>query len=199
MPISGQIYRCNACDQIIEVLNGSDVPPNCCEQDMELVTDEAIIKQIPVDKNICGAVLTCQRCKFKVIMLNDSGTGIHHCMEDMVMTADRTTGEWDMIYECSSCGQIVKITKEGCGPLHCCDSEVCIMDVAKVDEIKDKIEIQREKLHDKPYDDPYVICTECEREVKVIKRGEGKVICHDKQMEHRQRIRYYFQGGGATV
>ena len=199
MPISGEVYVCNVCDQIIKVLNGSDVPPMCCEQDMELVTDQKQLKNVPEDKNICGAVLKCKDCNFKAIMINDSGTGIVHCMDDMVMTADRTSGEWDMIYKCTSCGQIVKITQEGCGPLHCCDEEICIMDVAQVREIKDKIEIELQKLYDRPLDDPYLICTECEREVKILKRGDGKVICHDKDMEPRKRIRFYFQGGGATI
>ena len=199
MPISGEVYKCNVCDQLIRVLNGSDTPSMCCEQEMELVTEQAELKNIPDDKNICGALLKCKKCNFKAIMINDAGTGIFHCMDDMAVTADRTSGEWDMIYKCTSCGQIIKITNEGCGPLHCCDEEICIMDVAQVKEIKDKIEIELQKLHDKPYDDPYFICKDCEREIKVIKRGRGQVICHDKPMEKRDRIRYYFQGGGATV
>lgn len=196
MPVSGQVYKCNVCDQIVKVLNGSEVPPVCCESEMEIVTDINEIKKIPNDKNVCGTILKCQSCNFKVILTSDEGTGIKHCLDDMKITADRTTGEWDQIYRCDSCGQIVKITKEGCGPLRCCDADVCIMDVAQVKEIKDKIEIELGKVHDKPYQDPYFICTECERELKVIKQGKGEVICHSKNMEKRDRIRYYFQGGG---
>lgn len=196
MPVSGQVYKCNVCDQIVKVLNGSDVPPMCCESEMELVTDEKELRNIPDDKNVCGAVLQCQKCKFKVILVNDEGTGVVHHMKDMKMTSDRTAGEWDQIYKCTSCGQVIKITKEGCGPIHCCDEEICIMDVPQVNELKDQIEIERERVHDKPYEDQYFICTECEREVKVIKKGDGKVICHGKPMDKRDRIRYYFQGGG---
>jgi desulfoferrodoxin-like iron-binding protein len=196
MPVSGQVYKCNVCDQLIKVLNGSEVPPVCCESEMEPVTDEFELKKIPEDKNVCGGVLQCQKCNFKAIMVKDEGTGIQHCLGDMKITADRTTGEWDQIYKCSSCGQIIKITKEGCGPLRCCDMEVCDMDIAEIDELKEKIDIEIEKVHDKPYEDPYAICTECEREIKIIKKGEGKVICHGKPMDKRDRIRYYFQGGG---
>jgi desulfoferrodoxin-like iron-binding protein len=198
MPVSGQVYRCNVCDQVVKVLNGSDIPPECCESEMEAITDIDTIKKIPNDKNVCGAVLKCQNCNFKVILTSDEGTGIKHCMDDMKATADRTTGEWDQIYKCTSCGQIIKITKEGCGPMHCCDEDLCIMDVPQVNDLKDQIEIERKKTHDRPLDDPYLICTNCEREVKVIKQGPGKVICHDKDMQPRARIRYYFQGGGAT-
>jgi desulfoferrodoxin-like iron-binding protein len=198
MPISGQVYKCNACDQVVKVLNGSDIPPNCCESDMELITDELELKDIPEDKNICGAVLQCQKCNFKLILINDEGTGIRHCLEDMKYTADRTTGEWDHIYKCTNCGQVVKITKEGCGPLHCCDAEICVMDVPEVEELKEKIEIELAKMGDKPYDDPYLICTECEREIKVLKTSTGDVICHKKPMDKRTRIRYYFQGGGCV-
>ena len=196
MPVSGQLYKCNVCDTIIKILNGSEISPICCETEMELITDEAQIKQIPDDKNVCGTVLKCQNCNFKAVTLVDGGVTPQHCLDDMEITADRTTGEWDMIYECSSCGKIIKITKEGCGPLHCCDHEICIMDVPQVKELKDKIEIELAKVHDKPYDDPYYICTECEREIKVLKAGEGKVICHNKPMEPREKIGYYFQGGG---
>lgn len=196
MPMSSEVYKCNVCDTIVKIINGSEVPPVCCETEMELVTDESLLKRIPDDKNICGAVFACQKCNFKVIAVTDEGTIPQHCMDDMKMTSDRTTGEWDQIYKCTSCGQIVKITKEGCGLLHCCDAEVCIMDVPQVNELKEQIEIELAKVHDKPYDDPYFICTECEREIKVIKDGEGNVICHGKNMEPRKRIRYYFQGGG---
>jgi desulfoferrodoxin-like iron-binding protein len=165
---------------------------------MELVTEETQMNKIPEDKNICGTVLQCQKCKFKTIVIKDEGSTIQHCLHEMKMTADRTTGEWDLIYKCASCGQIIKITKEGCGPLRCCDTDVCIMDVAQVNKIKDKIEIELNKVHDKPYQDPYFICTECEREIKVIKPGEGNVICHGQNMDKRDRIRYYFQGGGLT-
>jgi len=196
MPVSGQVYRCNACDQVVKVLNGSEVPPMCCESEMELITDKKQLKNLPDDKNVCGAVLQCQKCSFKVIMTIDSGTGITHCTEDMKVTADRTAGEWDHIYRCTSCGQVIRITKEGCGPLRCCDEDICVMDVPEVEDLKEQIRIELEKVHDKPYEDQYVICTECEREVKIIKKGEGKVICHDKPMDKRDRIRYYFQGGG---
>ena len=196
MPISGQVYKCNVCDSIVKILNGSDVPPMCCETEMEPVTDELQLKQIPEDKNVCGTVLKCHKCNFKVIVVKDEGTIPSHHMELLKMTADRTTGEWDQIYECSSCGQIIKITKEGCGPLHCCDEEICIMDVQQVKDLKDKVEIELQKVHDGPYKDPYFICTQCEREVKILKKGAGEVICHDKTMEPRERIRYYFQGGG---
>ena len=196
MPVSGQVYQCNVCDSMVKIINGSDVAPVCCSSEMEPVTDELKLKQIPDDKNVCGAVFTCEKCKFKIIIVNDQGTIPLHHSEDMQMTVDRTTGEWDQIYECSSCGQVIKVTKEGCGMLHCCDSEVCVMDVGQMTELKDKIELELEKVHDGPYEDPYLICTECEREVKVIKTGKGTVICHDKPMEKRDRIRYYFQGGG---
>jgi desulfoferrodoxin-like iron-binding protein len=199
MPISGEVYKCSVCDSVVKILNGSDAPPICCDSEMELVTDDAELRMIPDDKNICGTILKCQKCNFKVIMIKDEGTTIQHHMEELMMTADRTTGEWDMIYKCDSCGQIIKITQEGCGPLHCCDQEICVMDIAQVKEEKDKIEIELQKVHDGPYDDPYFICTECEREVKVLKDGEGNVICHGKLMEKRDRIRYYFQGGGITI
>ena len=87
-----------------------------------------ILKQIPKDKNVCGAVLACTKCNFKVIMISDQGIHPIHCLDEMKMTADRTTGEWDQIYKCNSCGQIIKITKEGCGPLHCCDKEILTTD-----------------------------------------------------------------------
>lgn len=198
MPMSGEVYKCNVCDSMVKIINGSDAPPICCETEMTLVTDETQLRNIPDDKNICGALLKCQQCNFKVIIVNDAGTTIQHHMVDLEMTADRTSGEWDMIYKCDSCGQIIKITKEGCGPLHCCDKEICVMDVAQVKDVKDKIEIELDRIHDGPYEDPYFICKECEREIKVLKDGEGNVICHKKSMEKRDRIRYYFQGGGAT-
>ena len=196
MPTSGQIYKCNVCDQLVKVLNGSEVPPICCESEMELVTDEFQLKQIPDDKNVCGVILACQKCNFKVVFMKDEGTGIQHCLDDMRITSDRTTGEWDKIYKCSSCGQIIKITKEGCGPLRCCDQEICDMDIDEIKELQEKINIELEKVHDKPYQDQYVTCTECEREIKIIKPGEGKVICHGKIMDKRIKIGYYFQGGG---
>ena len=198
MPVSGQVYKCNVCDQIVKVLNGSDIPPECCETEMEEITDIKKISNIPNDKNVCGAVLQCQNCKFKVILTTDEGTGIKHCMDFMKISADRTTGEWDQIFKCTSCGQIIKITTEGCGPLHCCDEDLCIMDVPQVNDLKDKIEIERKKVHDRPLDDQYFICTDCEREVKVIKKGSGEIICHGKKMQPRDRIKYYFQGGGVT-
>jgi desulfoferrodoxin-like iron-binding protein len=196
MPISGQVYKCNVCDQIIRVINGTDVAPMCCEAEMELIENPAELQNVPEDKNICGTVLQCQQCNFKVIMINDEGTGIRHCSQDMKMTADRTSGEWDMIYKCSNCGQIIKITKEGCGEIHCCDTQICVMDIAQVREVKDQIEIELARVDNKPYEDQYLICIECEREIKILKKGEGKVICHDKPMDTRDRIRYYFQGGG---
>jgi desulfoferrodoxin-like iron-binding protein len=196
MPMSGDVYTCGVCETTVKILNGSDTPPLCCGAEMELETDNLKLNKIPDDKNICGGVLGCQKCNFKVIVVNDQGTVPRHHMEDLEMTSDRTSGEWDQIYKCDSCGQIVKITKEGCGPLRCCDADVCIMDVAQVKEVKDQIEIELGKVHDKPYQDPYFICKECERELKVIKPGEGEVICHGKNMEKRARIRYYFQGGG---
>ena len=70
------------------------------------------------------------------------------------------------------------------------------MDIPQVNELKEKIEIELEKVHDKPFEDPFFICNECEREVKIIKAGEGTVICHNKPMIPRPRIGYYFQGGG---
>jgi desulfoferrodoxin-like iron-binding protein len=117
-------------------------------------------------------------------------------MEEMLITAERTTGEWDLIYECSSCGQIIKITREGCGQLHCCDEAICVMDVEQVKELKDRIEIELQKVHEKPYEEPYFVCDECDREVKILKLGKGEVICHGKAMIKRPRIGYYFQGGG---
>ncbi len=196
MPASGQLFMCNVCDNIVQIMNGSDITPICCETEMELISDENKLKQIPEDKNICGAVLKCQKCNFKIIALTDLTTTPRHHMEDMVITAERTSGEWDQIFECSSCGQILKITREGCGQLHCCDEEVCVMDVEQVKELKDKIEIELEKLHEKPYEEPYFVCNECDREVKVLKLGEGDVICHGKTMIKRPKIGYYFQGGG---
>ena len=156
MPMSGQVYICNVCDQVIRVINGSDAPPICCETEMELVTEE---NQISVDKNVCGAVLKCKNCNFKVIMAVDSGTGIKHCLNDMIITADRTTGEWDHIFKCTNCGQIVKITREGCGPLTCCDSEICVMDVPELNDLKEHIDLELEKVHDAPFEDPYLVCT----------------------------------------
>lgn len=196
MPASGQVYICNVCDNIVHVLNGSDIPPICCETEMELLADENKIKQIPEDKNICGAVLKCQKCNFKIIALTELTTVPSHHMAEMKITAERTTGEWDQIYECSSCGQIIKITREGCGQLHCCDEELCVMDVGQVKELKDKIEIELSKLHDKPFEEPYFVCNECDREVKILKMGDGNVICHGKSMTERPKIGYYFQGGG---
>ena len=198
MTVSGQVYKCNVCEQLIRILNGSDAPPICCTSEMELIKDPAVLKSIPDDKNICGTVLKCQKCNFKVIMINDEGTGIQHHLIDMQMTSDRTTGEWDQIYKCGSCGQVIKITKEGCGPMHCCDEEICMMDVPQIRELKEKVEIELAKAHDQPYKDPYFSCKECEREIKVIKKGRGEVICHGKPMEKRDKIGYYFQGGGAT-
>ncbi len=196
MPVSGEVYICEACDTMIKIINGDDTAPMCCSSEMQPMTDKLKLQQIPEDKNVCGAVIKCKKCKFKAIVVSDEGTMPRHHSSDMKITADRTSGEWDQIYKCTSCGQIVKITKEGCGMLHCCDKEVCVMDVPQVNELKMQIEIAKKKVHDKPFDDPYLICTECEREVKVIKMGDGKVICHNKLMSKRDRIRYYFQGGG---
>ena len=97
MPMSADVYMCKVCDSMIKIINGSEVPPVCCETDMEIVTDEIQLKHIPDDKNVCGAVFTCQKCNFKAIIVNDQGTVPRHCMEDMKMTADRTAGEWDQI------------------------------------------------------------------------------------------------------
>jgi desulfoferrodoxin-like iron-binding protein len=181
---------------MVHIINGSDIDPICCETEMELVSDENKLKHIPDDKNICGAVLKCQKCNFKLIALSELTSIPQHHMEEMVITAERTTGEWDQIYECSSCGQIIKITREGCGQLHCCDEAVCVMDVEQVKELKDKIEIELEKIHEKPYEEPYFVCDECDREIKILKIGKGEVICHGKAMIKRPRIGYYFQGGG---
>ena len=93
---------------------------------------------------------------------------------------------------------IESIDQELCAGCGTC-VEICIMDVAQVREEREKIEIELEKVHDSPMQDPYLICTECEREIKVLKQGDGVVICHDKNMEPRKRIRFYFQGGGVTI
>ena len=196
MPLSADIYMCNVCDSRVRIVNGSETPPTCCQTEMEQVTDKLILNRIPTDKNVCGATLACQSCNFKVIMVNDQGTVPQHCMHDMKITIKSTISEKDQIYKCDSCGQIIKITKEGCGPIRCCDAEICIMDVKAITDLQEKIDIQLEKVHDKPFDDPYVVCPYCEREVKILKQGEGNVICHGKPMEKRARFKYYFQGGG---
>jgi desulfoferrodoxin-like iron-binding protein len=196
MPISADVYKCKVCESGIKIINGSEVPPSCCETEMERLTEKEELKKIPDDKNVCGAVFKCQKCNFKARVINDQGTVPSHCMLEMKFTADKTSGERDQIYKCTNCGQIIKITSEGCGPLRCCDSEICVMDVPQIVDLEKKIQIEIDKIHDKPMDDPYFVCSDCEREIKIVKMGEGKLICHGKDMNPRSKIGYYFQGGG---
>ncbi len=47
-----QVYKCNVCGNIVEVMNGAEGPLACCGQDMALLTenttDAALEKHVPV-------------------------------------------------------------------------------------------------------------------------------------------------------
>lgn len=53
MSLVNQIYRCNSCNNVIEVVYGGDGHPVCCEKKMELLepknhTDNGFLKHMPV-------------------------------------------------------------------------------------------------------------------------------------------------------
>ncbi len=58
-----QVYKCNVCGNIVEVLNGADGQLSCCGQDMVLLagntTDAAVEKHVPVmSKSADGWLVT---------------------------------------------------------------------------------------------------------------------------------------------
>ena len=187
-----ELYECPACGTIVEIIDGSDTVPVCCEQDMVLIAKKDVEG---TDKNICGFVMQCEGCRIKVRVLKDGGGTLFCCLKQMGigMKEDIESGN---IYVCKSCGQIVKITKGGCGSLHCCDDEVCEVDLSEIKELKKRVAIAIASSKDRPYEQKYHFCETCGREVRVIQKGEGILICHTTPMEQTIRIGYYFQGGG---
>lgn len=190
----GEKYECLICGKIVEVLEAGSAVPICCKQDMNLI---GIVEKSEKEysKNICGIVVKCNTCGLKLRILKNGIGSLTHCLKEMTIATPKET-EIGNICKCRNCGQIIKIQKSGCGPINCCDEEVCEMDLNEIKELEKRVVIAIDSAKDKPYEHKFFICNTCQREVEVLEKGKGHLICHGTEMKETPRIRYYFQGGG---
>ncbi len=195
MPEIGDWYECPVCGTIIQIVTPSDAVPFCCSTEMELMSDTAS-NSFTTDKNVCGAVVKCEKCGLEALVHQDGGGLLECCLEEMSVLLDTGDRESGNIYRCPNCGQVLKIEEPGCGPLTCCDNEICALDVDKVESIEDKIAITMESYDTVPYNERRLFCKECGRVLTVLKAGKGTLECHGEPMGSTLRYGFYFQVGG---
>ncbi len=58
------VYKCNLCGNIVEVMNGNDGELTCCNEAMKLMTENTV--EAAVEKHIPVIAMTENGCKIKV-------------------------------------------------------------------------------------------------------------------------------------